>query len=164
MQACEGRVDMAKAVKEHMTMEELRMLDEAYDYFRYKILGYDEGQSLSRNTVLRLKGIIKGKYMANNNVEDAANYSYEVLIYSLKYSLPDIRRGFSRIKFTDENHRINYALKIVEENMNTAYKKLQGMKKAEEKSDSISFVIAEDNGAEYIVGDRKVPNRLKDLW
>jgi len=82
----------------------------------------------------------------------------------MKYSLPDIKKGFGRITFKDEGHRTNYALKIIKENMNTAYKKIQNMEKAEEKTNSIDLSIVEHKGAEYITSNLNTPKRLKDLW
>ena len=155
---------MAKTPKKRMTQKDKETWDEVYDYFRYKVLNYEEGQSLPRSTALRLKGMLEGKYMVNNSTESLANYSYEVLLNTLKYSMPDIQRGFANNTFVDEKHKTNYALKIVEENLNTVYAKMESMKKAEEKTNSIDTAIIMHESAEYKTSDRKISSRLIDLW
>lgn len=153
-----------KTPKKRMTEKEIETWNEVYDYFRYNILCYEEGQSLPKSTALRLKGMLEGKFMVNNSTESLANYSYEVLLNTLKYSRPDIQRGFNNNTFNDEKHRTNYALKIIEENLNTVYVKMESAKKTKEKMDSIDTSIITHKGAEYKTSNRKTSNRLNDLW
>ena len=96
-------------------------------------MGYDENQSLSRTMVLRLKGLLSNKFIANNNIEDTANYSYETVLNTLKFCMPDIQRGLRSNSFTDENHKFNYAIKIVESNLNTVYVRMKNAEKAREE-------------------------------
>lgn len=156
--------EKAAARRVHMTEEENRLFDEIYDYFRYKILEYDEGQSLPSSVVLRLKGMLEGKYMMNYDIESRANYSYEVLLNALKYSLVDIHNGFRKNTFADDKHRVNYALKVVEENLNTVYMKMKNIEQAREKLDKVDTTIIMHEGAEYQVEKKKISNRLNDLW
>lgn len=149
--------------KSHMSQEDIKAWEETYELVRHDILGYDENQALSKSMVLRLKGLLNNKYMANKNIVDTANYSYEVVLLTFKYSLPEIKRGLSRGNFSDEQHRFNYCLKIVESNLNTVYMKLKNAKKVEEKVEQINTSISTYNGAEY-KPKKKDNNKFKDLW
>ena len=59
-------------------------------YYHVKnIMGYDENQALSSTMVLRLKGLLTNKFIENNNIESTANYSYETILNTFKYSSLD---------------------------------------------------------------------------
>lgn len=128
---------MAKTTKKRLSLQEKEDWDELYQYVRKNVMGYDENQSLSRTTVLRLKGLLNNKYMANNNIDDTANYSYKVVLNTFKFCMPDIQKGLKVNNFRDENHKINYIFKIVENNLNTVYMR---MKNAEKNKRDISTI------------------------
>lgn len=159
-----ARREKAEARRVHMTQEENRLWDEICDYFCYRILEYDKEQSLPKSVCLRLRGMLEGKYMANNSIESRANYSYEVLLNTLKYSIANIHRGFRNNTFNDERHRTNYALKIVEENLNTVYTRMKDVEQSKEKIDKVDTSIITHEGAEYQVEKKKISSRLNDLW
>ena len=88
-------------------------------------MGYDDNQSLSRNMVLRLKGLANNKFMANNNIKDTADYSYKIILLTFKYCNSSIQRALNNVAFKDESHKFNYILKIVEDNINTVYMRMK---------------------------------------
>ena len=116
---------MAKTTKKHMSQQDKQDWDELYGFVCHKVMGYDENQSLSKTQVLRLKGLLNNKYMANNSVADTANYSYKVVLNTFKYCYLDIQKGLSNNTFVDENHKFSYILKIVENNLNTIYMRMK---------------------------------------
>ena len=147
-----------------MNKQEREAWDELYNYVRYNVLGYDENQSLSRNMVLRLKGLQNNKFMANNNIEDTANYSFEVILNTFKFCQPDIQRGLRSNSFIDEHHKWNYILKIVENNLNNVYVKMKNAQIAKEKTENVKSEVLSYNCAEYQKKTKKTPERLKHLW
>lgn len=158
-----------KIPKHEMSAQDVEELDELYDYVRYNVLGYDKNQSLPRNYVLRLIGLRRGIYMADNESEDKSDYSYKIILLTFKYCMSDIRRGFASNSFKDESHKFNYAMKIVENNLNTVYKKMKSIKRAKDKieksdlSDSYKYV----NNFKPKNNDlkkSKIGNKLKELW
>lgn len=155
---------MAKATKKHMSQQDKVEWENLYEYVRHNILGYDENQSLSRNMVLRLKGLLNNKFMANNNIDDTANYSYQTVLNTFKFCMPDIQRGLRSNAFKDENHKFNYVLKIVESNLNTVYLRMKDVEKSKQKSKTISMETITHSGAEYQAKTEKTSERLKDLW
>jgi hypothetical protein len=154
---------MAKITKKHMSKEDKLMWEQLYTYVKTSVLCYDENQSLSKHQVLRLKGLLNNKFMANNNISDTANYSYEIILNTFKYCKPNIEKGLRNNTFVDENHRFNYIVKIVEANLNTVYCKMKNVEKAKEKIEVIDTNIIEYQGAEYKTKS-KINDKFSDLW
>lgn len=156
---------MAKKTAVHrMSKKEQEDFDKLYEYVRANIFGYDENQSLPRSQVLRLKGMQHNKFMANNSIEDTANYSFELILNTFKYCSLDIQRALRTINFKDEGHKFNYIMKIVEDNLNEVYIRTKNAEKAEEKTKSVDMSMITHEGAEYQSNRKKVSDRLKDLW
>ena len=63
-----------------MTSIEKAEWDELYQYVKKEILFYDDSQAMPSNFVLRLRGLTKGKYIDNKNIEDKADYSFKIIL------------------------------------------------------------------------------------
>lgn len=154
---------MAKANKKQKEKDEW---DALYQYVRFNVLGYDENQSLSKNMVLRIKGLSSNKFMANNNIADTANYSYDIVLNTFKFCMPDIQKALNNNSFKDENHKFNYILKIVESNLNNVYIRMKNVKKTKEEANNIDT----SNAAEYVNTFKakndtsKTSDKYNDLW
>ena len=146
-----------------MTEAEKIAWDELYTYVRKNIMGYDDNQALSSAMVLRLKGLLTNKFMENNNIESTANYSYETILNTFKYSSIDIHRALKANNFKDEQHKFNYILKIVEKNINTVYVKMKNAEKAREEAKNITVETPSHTGAEFKPREKK-QDRFSDLW
>lgn len=153
---------MAKKTKKHMSQKDIEEWEALYDYVKTNVMGYDDDQSLPRNVVLRLKGLANNKFMANNNIEDAANYSFGIILLTFKYCMPDIQRGFNSISFANESHKINYVMKIVENNLNTVYMRVKKKKKIEQEIANEDVVVSESS-VEYKPKEKK-KDKFADLW
>ena len=155
---------MARTPKKRLLQEDKKYWDEVYEYVRTNIMGYDENQSLSRSVVLRLKGLTSNKFIENNNTPDTANYSYQVVLNTFKFCYTDIQKALRNNSFRDENHKVNYILKIVESNLNTVYIRMKNVEKSKQKTETISMETATHSGAEYQTKTEKVSEKLNDLW
>ena len=155
---------MVKEVKKRMSKEDKIHWDELYEYVRTRVMKYDKNQSLSTAMVLRLKGLLYNKFMENLNIEDTANYSYQVVLNTFKFCMPDIQRGLTSNSFRDENHKFNYVIKIVESNLNTVYMRMKNAEKAKEKTETIEMNVVTHSGAEYQTKTKETSKRLNDLW
>ena len=148
-----------------MTFEEEQDWDELYQYVRKNIMGYDENQRLPSYIVVRLQGLLKGKYMASNKTLDSANYSYKTVLNTFKYCSPDIYRALRNGGFNGEQHKVNYIFKIVENNINDVYMREQNAKRAKEKAETMAIDIIDYTGAKYQRKTKDVTNKLlEDLW
>lgn len=122
-----------------MTDKEKQEFDTLYRHVK-KLMGYDENQALTREMILRLKGLAEGKYIANSNVPSKANYSYSLIYHTFLFCSSDIKWAFEKRNFKDDKHKFNYMLKIIETHINDVYKK-------EKESNKTSIVERHiDNG------------------
>lgn len=135
-----------------------------YAYMK-RLLGYDENQMLPRSVVLRLKGMLNGKLMANNTTSDNAHYSFQVLLMTLKYSTPAIQRAFNNVRFVDESHKVNYIMRIVENNINTVYMRMRNASAQKEKAVEIASSEIGTKDVEYKPKKKADKNdRFSNLW
>lgn len=154
-----GCENMAKK----MTEKENRDWDALYQYVKNDIMGYDQNQSLSKNMVLRLKGLLTNKFMENSRISDGANYSYEVILNTFKFCSPIIKKALRTNSYRDENHKFNYILKIVEPKINDVYIRMQNAKKAKEEAKSTTIEMSTHIGAEFKPKEKK-NDKFSDLW
>ena len=102
--------------------------------------------------------------MENKNIADGANYSYEVILNTFKYSSIDIQNAFRTKQFKDESHKFNYALVIVEKNINTVYMKMKKVEKAKKESEQIDISHTVNYVNTFKAKDKKKNNKLDELW
>lgn len=155
---------MAKTPRKRMSKQEQEKWDALYSFVRTKVLGYDENQALSTNMVLRLKGMLSGKFMENNALQDKANYSYDVVLNTFKYCMPDIQRALNTVSFENENHKFNYIMRIVDGNLNTVYMRMKQREKVEEESKKSDLSYAADYVNMFKAKKTNNNSKLDDLW
>lgn len=149
--------------KKKMTEEEKKSWENLYYYVKSNIMGYDENQALSSTMVLRLKGLSTNKFIENGNIASTANYSYDTILNTFKYCFVDIQRAFRTNTFKDEMHRFNFALKIVERNINTVYMKMKNLQKAKEEAKNTTVETPIYTGANFKPREKKA-DKFTDLW
>lgn len=149
-----------------MTVKERKEWDNLYLFVKKAVMGYDDNQSLSKDMVLRLKGMMQNKFMANNNVPATANYSSEVILNAFKYSIMKIRNAFSNMSFHDDMHKFNTAAKIAEKHINDVYSKMKEQKQIELRNENVDMPIALNSNPIYKKNDHphKNNNRMNGLW
>lgn len=156
---------MAKTSKKKMTEQELADWDELYEYVRSKVMGYDKNQSLEPYIVLRLKGLVDGKTIANKKIKDKAHYSYKLILNTFKYCMPDIQRAVGRIAFKDTCGKFNYIMRIVENNINTVYMRMKNVEKAKEEAIKTSAIEPAYKDVQYKPKKQTVKtDKFSDLW
>lgn len=150
--------------KKKMTEKEKQDWEALYFYMK-NLLGYDENQALSSTMVLRLKGLLTNKFIENKNIENSANYSYEVILNTFKFCSSDIYKALRTNNFKDEMHRFNYILKIVEKNINTVYLRMKNVEKTKEEAKNTTIDTVNHTGAEYQRKTKETNSKLlNDLW
>ena len=148
-----------------MSETEKEQWENLYQYVKKEILMYDDSQSIPSNLILRLKGLSKGKYMENKSHKDKADYSYEIILYAFQISKPTILSAIKGKTFDTEMQKFNYICKIVENNINDVYIRLNNVKASVKKTQNIDTKIFENKGSKY--SKKTVDNtnpKLKDLW
>lgn len=149
-----------------MSNEEKQQWSELYQYVKKEILQYDEKQSIPSNLVLRLKGLKNGKLIANNNIQNNADYSFEIILYTFKLNKQNILNAISDKTFKNEMSKFIYITKIVENNINDVYLRVTNARKSQEKTTDTDISNIFYEGAEYQTKtqDNKVIEKYKDLW
>lgn len=156
---------MTKAPRKRMSKQEKEKWDELYEFVRSNVMGYDENMCLSSNMVLRLKGMLNGKFMANNLTEDKAYYSYDVVLMAFKFSMPDIRRAMNRVSFSNEMNKFLYIAKIVESNINDVYIRMKRAEKVKKEVIKETSVVDNHKAVEYKPVKKTVKkDKFSDLW
>lgn len=145
-----------------MSEEDKRDWEDLYECVK-ELMNYDENQALSKYMVLRLKGLLTSKFIENKNIKDNSNYSYKVILATFKYCSPSIQNAFRTKSFKDEQHKFNYALVIVEKNINNIYMKLKNTEKAKEEAKNTTIEAPIYQGAEFKPKEQK-KDRFSDLW
>lgn len=148
--------------KKKMTEKEKRDWEALYFYVK-NLLGYDENQALSSTMVLRLKGLLTNKFIENGNIKDGANYSYEVILNTFKYCSQSIQKALRTNSWTNESHKFNYVLKIVEGNINTVYMKMKNVEKAKEEAKNTTVEAPIHTGANFKPREKK-KDKFSNLW
>lgn len=159
-----GGLIVGKTPRKRMTKEEQEAWDSLYEYVRTKVMRYDSNQALPSQMVLRLKGMLNGKFMANGSTKDMANYSYDVVLNTFKYSMPDIQRALGSVSFRDESHKFNYIMKIVEGNLNDVYMRMKGAERAREEAESCDISYASNYVSTFKAKEKENNKKLNDLW
>ena len=156
---------MARLTATHLNSEEKRQWDELYQYVRKEILQYDDKQSIPSNLVLRLKGLSTGKLIENRAIEDKAEYSYEIILYTFKLYKSNILSAIKTKDFKNEMSKFLYICAIIENNINDVYLRIVNAKKSQEKTESMNVENLSHGGAEYQSKTGNTTNeKLKDLW
>ena len=144
-----------------MSEEEKKDWTELYSYVK-ELMEYDDKTSLSRTEVLKLKGLTRGQFIANNNQQELAEYSFYEILVTFKICKFDIIRGFRSNSFKTNSHKFNYMIKIVESNLSTVRERLKQREQAEQKIENIEVNMIE--GATYKRKTKEVRNkRLEGL-
>ena len=150
--------------KHRQSQKDTDTWNEILSYMEYNVLRHDDNQKMSRNDVLRLRGLMYGKRYADNRTEDEAKYSFECLLNTIKYSMPDINRALDRVQFKDENHKFNYVLRIIGDNLNTVYMRMKQAKKKEEEIEKQDTSYAVEYVNMFKAKKVKSNHKLDNLW
>ena len=145
-----------------MTDEE-KKFQELCAYVKSDIMKYDSNQKLSKNMILRLRGLKDGKYMANKNIPSLANYSYDIILLTFKYvKHHNLDYILSTKKFEKKKKKFNYIMAIVSNNINTVYNKAKQIK--EEQNRAVEIQV--DDLPNYVnkYQTKEVDDNLKKFW
>lgn len=145
--------------------EEEKKFKELCEYVKREIMGYDENQKLSKHMCLRLRGMKDGKFIANKTTPSMAHYSYDIILLTFKYIK---HHGLDNIlltkKFSSEEHKFNYIMVIVSNNINTVYNKVKKIREEQNRSDNIKVVELPNYKNKYESNSKKVNKDLEKFW
>lgn len=147
-----------------MTENEKIEWDELYEYVRSEIMNMSSNQSLSRFMVIRLKGLLTGKFAENYNTKNLAKYSLRTVINTFKFCSMDIKRAVSKKSFNTDEYKFNYIMSIIEKNIRNIDERMKYTERKNEELRLIAMESFEHPAAEYTDVTGKCPAALNDLW
>ena len=157
---------MAEKQKEKIPRKDKDWL-ELCEWLEINIFNYHVPyQRLQTDACLVLKGLQKGKDVANNNTEDNGFYPFNVILMTFKANKKQILNAIKGKEFKSERIKMTYICKIVQDKINDMYSRYLNAQKTQEKVDTVDTSIMTYEGAEYKTNasERKINKRLEGLW
>lgn len=149
--------------------------DEMCQYVKKEIMGYDENMKIPKYIILRLRGLQKGQFLANNNIKPMASYSSKIILLTFKFKKMDITKSIQRKQadFKDEKHKFNYIMSIIESSINDVYLKCKQKEEQKRRIENVDINIDNATNSDiekvkqetiYQNVDKKINKRLEKLW
>lgn len=156
---------LPKYIKEHGNVvsraQEDSDWDKVYKYFQHEILHIKPGNSMPQHAVERLLGLRVGKYKphATNTRTIKQGYSFPVILNAMKFSKSEIEKATKRVSFNDEEHEINYVMKIIQQHLPFIQAKMDALEEQNRRIEKIKKEGTTNRGVAYKhkgTGRRKV--------
>ena len=124
--------------------------DLVYEYFRDRVMKLPVTSPLGSYATKRLLGLRVGSFMPNatNTRTIKKGYTFQVILAAMKIANIEIQSGFSNQKFKDFEHKVNFALYIINKHINFVQEKLDKVRKVNKATDKI--IIKEERKAAYV--------------
>ena len=139
---------------------------ELCEYVKKEILEYDDNMKFPKYLALRLQGIKRGEYIANNKQKMQANYANMAILYAFKLHKKKIVAYLhnNENKIRDEKHKINLIMKMIEPEINDVYLRLQRAEKSKAKAANRDLKNQLNNSAVYTKKTKETKDRMKKLF
>lgn len=138
---------------------------ELCEWLEINIFNYDvPNQRLQTNACLVLKGLQKGKDVANNSTEDNGFYPFNIILMTFKANKTQIQNAIRNKNFDSERQKMTYICTIVRDKINDMYSRYLNAQKTKEKVESVDTSAMTNEGAGYQTTKRKTNKRLEELW
>ena len=152
--------------------QENKEWEEVYDYFAYEILNMRPSQARENKAIVyRLAALRIGKKRLNRGdviMGVEAGYSYKTILYAMKYVKTQITEEFASRRFHDMNHKINYAMVIIWNNIDFINGRVKAMERQKELTEiETKKRLAEKerlNNVEKLPYQRKSKTSGKAKW
>ena len=146
-------------------MEDKATWEELCEYVKLEILGYDSKMKFPKDLALKLQGLKKGQFIANNKAKINAQYDNFTLLCTFKLCKQRIVNYISNNdKIKNEKHKINTIMKIIEPEVNDMYIRLNERELSIKKIESINVENHYNNSAKYTKKTNETKQKFEDLW
>lgn len=150
------------ATKQNQNEEKFQELCE---YVKKEIMGYDKNQKLTKHMILRLRGASEGKFIANKVTAPMAHYPFDVILLTFKYIKPRLDDIMRTKTFNSEEHKFNYIMIIMSNNINLVYNKVKKIKEEQRRVKQIEATDLPNYNNKYIKPEGKnVDTKLEKFW
>jgi len=146
-----------------VTAEEKKEWADLYEYVKINVMGYED-KVMPKQFILRLRGLADGKFMANKNVKAQASYTFKEILLTFKLSNAKIQDYIIRTSFSNEQHKFNGIMVIVESEINNTKAILERKDKSVKKSEAMDLSHQSSDQANYKTRGKITSNeKLKGL-
>lgn len=137
---------------------------ELCEWVETNIFNYSKEQKLQKQASLVLRGLQKGKAVANNTIEDNGLYPLNVILMTFKANKGLIQNALINKDFDSERNKMLFVCAIIRDKINDVYSRYLKAIKTQEKVEIVDTSTIAHQGAEYQTTERKINKRLEDLW
>ena len=160
---CGEQSPLSYKVGDILTAQEKKEWTDLYEYVKLNVMGYTNSV-MPKQFILRLRGLAEGKFMANNNVKSQGSYTFKEILLTFKLSNAKIQDYIMRTSFTNESHKFNGIMLIVESEINNTRAILERTNKSVVKTETIDLSHQSAEQADYKTRGKVTTNdRLKGL-
>jgi hypothetical protein len=149
-------------------IEDHKVWLEMCEYIRYKILGYDDTMLFPKKLALRLQGMRNGVFIKKGKADSQVDYTYQIIYYTFILKTQDIKYAFSRTRFKDEGHKINYMMQIIEGSINDVVLRIKSNEQNKKKIDEMQIentdIIENTEDTNYIRKKKESNIPMDEFW
>lgn len=137
--------------------------NELFEYVEHEIMLYDHDMRMPHSMILRLRGLARGNFMANNKIKPMAFYTFQDILTAFKVAKALMK---NKTDFEDDMHRFNYAMTIVENRINDIVKARKSRENVTQKAEELDIGVHLNQKAQYQPSTIDISNNetLNSLW
>lgn len=126
-----------------------------YEYIRVEIMGYTKEKQLTPSMMTKLLSLRNGSLVRRGIVMDNNGYDYGLILTTFKAKKIEIERAIFGKTFEDDNHKFNYVMVIVANNINDVAKRLENANKQKNKEKELKEIVQDTKDIQEVYNDYK---------
>lgn len=126
-----------------------------YEYIRVEIMGYTKEKQLTPSMMTKLLSLRNGSLVRRGIVMNNNGYDYGLILTTFKAKKIEIERAIFGKTFEDDNHKFNYVMVIVANNINDVAKRLENANKQKNKEKELKEIVQDTKDIQEVYNDYK---------
>lgn len=126
-----------------------------YEYIKVEIMGYTKEKQLTPSMMTKLLSLRNGSLVRRGIVMDNNGYDYSLILTTFKAKKIEIERAIFGKTFEDDNHKFNYVMVIVANNINDVAKRLENANKQKNKEKELKEIVQDTKDIQEVYNDYK---------
>lgn len=126
-----------------------------YEYIKVEIMGYTKEKQLTPSMMTKLLSLRNGSLVRRGIVMDNNGYDYGLILTTFKAKKIEIERAIFGKTFEDDNHKFNYVMVIVANNINDVAKRLENANKQKNKEKELKEIVQDTKDIQEVYNDYK---------
>lgn len=126
-----------------------------YEYIKVEIMGYTKEKQLTPSMMTKLLSLRNGSLVRRGIVMNNNGYDYGLILTTFKAKKIEIERAIFGKTFEDDNHKFNYVMVIVANNINEVAKRLENANKQKNKEKELKEIVQDTKDIQEVYNDYK---------